>query len=88
MNAEQRVVLRALGTARGHRLDAFKWPESVAAATPNHMPPAASGKAQPMGERRVRALLNELVLMGYAERTRSHFGGHAWRITDEGKAAR
>lgn len=87
--AEERTVLLALEDAPSHRLDGYKWPERVASATPLHMGRTAEGKlAQPMGVRKVRSILNALVESGCAERIRSHFGGHAWKITDKGRIAR
>lgn len=86
--SDERIVLLALEDARSHRLDGYKWPEAVANATPQHMGRTATGRPQPMGVRKVRRVLNEFVELGYADRIRSHFGGHAWRITDKGRIAR
>jgi hypothetical protein len=81
--AHKRAVLLALGAAKSVSVGIeWKLPEEVAKATPQFMGVAASGRRrQPMGVRRVRAILNELVSDGYVERRPRFYGGHSFRLT-------
>lgn len=91
---ERLIVLKALAASVTRRQDApvrprahastFAWPHMVASRTAQFMGATSRGRPQPMGERRVRKLLNQLVEEGMASRMRSYDSGHRFYLTTAG----